>query len=452
MSSLDEMKQYVDEHIDETLDNLFRLIRLPTVTAKGGEYSNQAVKELDRIFTGLGFKTKVFPTKGQPVFTAHLDQGYPRTILFYDHYDVQPAEPFDLWDSPPFEPEVRDGKIYGRGVADNKGEIIVRASAIKMLLDLKGEIPVNIKFVIEGEEETSSPNLGDFTREHSGFLQADAGVWEFGGTNVNGIQQIWGGVKGICYVQLKTTGPKKDLHSANGTIVKNPANHLVAALASLRDDQTDRISIQGHYDQVVSPSQELLDAIERLAPHFDETKMKEEFGISQFINDLTGNKLLQKYYLEPTCTICGIWSGWQGAGGKTVLPAMAQAKIDFRLVPNQTPDTIIQNLKRHFEAHGFNIEIEWWDGYSPAYTDISHPFVQHLAKTMAEVYGHEPVVHPWSPGSGPLYLFTEYVPMLSIGVAYPGSNGHSPNENLVLEDFKMGQLCIARLLESMDKM
>ncbi|UCG01698.1 MAG: M20/M25/M40 family metallo-hydrolase [Candidatus Heimdallarchaeota archaeon] len=451
MVLLKDLEKFAEKNLDNALEDLFKLTRIPTVTAKGGEYSSEAITELNRIFRDLDFETLTTETKGEPVFTSTSKTDKPKTLLFYDHYDVQPAEPFDQWTSPPFEPEIREGMIYGRGVADNKGNIIARVYAIKMIQELHGELPVNVKFIIEGEEEVSSPNLKEYVDSHHDFLFSDqtSCIWEFGGTNTLGMQEIWGGVKGICYVQLKTTGPNRDLHSAYGSIVENPANHLVAALASLRNDQTDKIQIENFYNPIITPSKEVLEAILKIKDTMDEEKQKEQLGIKKFIGDLHGEELLKKYYLNPTCTICGIWSGWQGEGGKTVLPAEAHAKLDFRLVPNQTPEDVIQMLRDHFKKNNFNVEIEWFDGYRPAFTPLSVPFVGLLKETMLEVYGHTPIIHPWSPASGPLYLFADHIPVLSIGVAHVGSRGHAPNENIKVEDFKQGQVCLARLMEKM---
>jgi acetylornithine deacetylase/succinyl-diaminopimelate desuccinylase-like protein len=449
MESIKEMEKIAEKNFDDSLKDLYKLIRIPTETAKGGEYSTEALTELTRIFSELKFECTTIETKGQPVFTAALNLNKPKTLLFYNHYDVQPAEPLDQWLSPPFDPEIREGKIYGRGVSDNKGNIIARAYAVKMIQELRGELPINVKFVIEGEEEVSSPNLKEFVDSHQNFLFSDqtSCIWEFGGKEASGIQAICAGVKGICYVQVKTTGPKRDLHSALGAIVENPANHLVAALASLKNEQTDEILIDGFYDPIDAPSEEILRIISEVAKVFDLNRQKEQLGVEKFIQGLQGEDLLKKYYLSPTCTICGIWSGWQGIGGKTVLPAEAHAKLDFRLVPNQSPEDVIQKLRDHFKNHRFNVEIEWFEGYRPAFTPLSDPFIGLVRETMAEVYGHDPIVHPWSPASGPLYLFADHVPVVSIGVSNAGSKGHAPNENIEVEDFKRGKICIARLIE-----
>ncbi|MHA2054144.1 MAG: M20/M25/M40 family metallo-hydrolase [Candidatus Hodarchaeales archaeon] len=450
MLTLQNMTDFIENNNKNAIEDLFKLVKLPTVTAKGGEYSYLIIDELTRIFKELDFQIEIHETEGQPVFTATLDSGKKKTLLFYNHYDVQPAEPLELWKSPAFEPEIRDGKIWGRGVADNKGEIIVRASAIKMLQELTNDVPVNIKFIIEGEEEVSSPNLGEFVQNNLAYIKnSDGCIWEFGGSNAAGFQEIWAGVKGICYIQLKTTGSKKDLHSALGVIIENPANHLIAALASLRDDKNDKILLKGHYDSIIKPSKEFLEKISRIAHTFDEDKQKEQWGVDSFIQNLSGFDLLKKWYLEPTCTICGIWSGWQGEGSKTVLPSVAQAKVDFRLVPNQTPQTVVETLKQHFKDNGFNVEIEWWKGYPAAYTPISDPFIAIVEQATSEIYNHSPLVHPWNPGSGPLYLFADHVPTVSIGVGNAGSAAHSPNENILVSDFKQGQLCIARIIEKM---
>ncbi len=221
MISIKELEKIAEDNLDNALEDLFKLTRIPTVTAKGGEYSSEAIAELIKIFSELDFKCSVVETKGEPVFIAELDENKPKTLLFYDHYDVQPAEPLELWTSPPFDPEIREGKIYGRGVADNKGNIIARVYAVKMIQELRGTLPVNVKFVIEGEEEVSSPNLKECVESYHDFLFSDqtACIWEFGGTNASGMQTIWAGVKGICYVQIKTTGPNRDLHSAYGAVI-----------------------------------------------------------------------------------------------------------------------------------------------------------------------------------------------------------------------------------------
>ncbi|MFX0016492.1 MAG: M20/M25/M40 family metallo-hydrolase [Promethearchaeota archaeon] len=452
MLSLKLIEKCAEENLEKSLDDLFKLTRIPTVTAKGGEHSSDALVELQRICNQLGFKCSIINTKGEPIFIAELNANQPKTLLFYNHYDVQPAEPLDQWITPPFEPEIREGKIYGRGVADNKGNILARVYAVKIIQELQnGILPVNVKFIIEGEEEVSSPHLKEFVDSHNDFLFSDQTVciWEFGGTNATGKQTIWAGVKGICYVQVKSTGPIRDLHSAYGAIIENPANHLVSALASLRDDQTDKILIEHYYKPIIPPSEEVLEAISMVERDFDEEKQKEQLGVKSFIGGLQGEALLKKYYLTPTCTICGIWSGWQGIGGKTVLPAEAYAKLDFRLVPNQTPTDVIQKLHTHFQTHNFNVEIEWFEGYPPASTSLSDPFVGLLKETMTEVYGHNPIIHPWSPASGPMYLFADHIPTLSIGVSNAGSYGHAPNENILVEDFKQGQVCIARFMEKM---
>jgi len=441
------MSEFIEKNSTNSIKDLITLVEIPTVTARGGENSKAILTELTRMFGNTGFEINIIETQGQPVFTAILDNKRTTTLLFYDHYDVQPEDPIKKWTSPPYKPEIREGKIFGRGVADNKGEIVTRLWAIKMMQDLGKEIPVNIKFVIEGEEEVSSPNLPDFVNDNRDLISADACIWEFGGTNAAGKQEIWAGVKGICYVQLKTETGTKDLHSALGAIIPNSANHLVAALASLRDDKTDRIMIDNYYDTVLEPTADQIEDISKI--EIDEESLKSIWGIKGFIHESSGLELLKKYYFNPTCTICGIWSGWQGIGGKTVLPAIARAKIDFRLVPDQTPDTVIKLLKDHFDKNGFDIEIEWHEGYPPAYTPLNSPFVRIVKEVVSEVYNHEPVIHPWSPGSGPLYLFSDLMPVLSIGVGNKGSNAHSPDENINLGDFKQGQLCIARLLQRM---
>lgn len=437
---------YLDDHLNTAIEDVIRLCRYATVAAK-----EQDIVETADVVKGmldeLGLETTLHETSGAPVITAWMDNGADRTLLFYDHYDVQPAEPFDLWDSPPFEPEIRDGRIYGRGTCDNKGDFVSRVWAVKAFLKTNTDIPVNIKFIVEGEEEIGSPNLHEFIEKNKEFVKADAGIWEFGASDANGIQEAWLGLKGLLYVQLEVEKLSHDAHSSYACILPSAPYRLVDALMSLRRPDGN-ISIDGFYEDVQPLSEKDEEAISKI--DLSEEKIKDFYGIFEFVNGLSGSQLKQAFYNAPTCNICGITTGYQEEGSKTVLPAKASAKIDFRLVVNQDPDDLIRKLRAHLDEFGFkDVEIAWSEGYPAARTPVDHPFVEVVQKANREIYGHDITIHPTNPGSGPLYLFDEYVPMVSIGVADFYSRAHAPNESILVENFHLGMKRMAAIMNEM---
>jgi acetylornithine deacetylase/succinyl-diaminopimelate desuccinylase-like protein len=373
-----------------------------------------------------------------------------KTMLFYNHYDVQPPEPLDLWTSPPFEATIRDGMMIARGVSDDKGHIQVRLAALDALKAVTGRYPCRIKFVIEGEEEVSSVSLPDFIRANAQKLAADGCVWEFGGVDVNGRPVQYLGMRGICYVELRAKTADLDAHSGlGGSIFPNAAWRLVWALNTLKGPD-ERIRIPGHYDNVVPPTARDLELIDAIP---DESQdMLERYGLKLgFLKGMTGGpELRRSETFEPTCTICGLTAGYQGPGSKTVLPAEARAKVDFRLVPNQTPEEILEKLRRHLDAEGFSdVEVVFLGGEAPGRTDLDDPLVKIAADTSREVYGKEPVIVPLVGGSGPNHVFLEalHVPIVTSGLGYPGTRAHAPDENIVIDQFVLAARHTARMLE-----
>jgi acetylornithine deacetylase/succinyl-diaminopimelate desuccinylase-like protein len=400
------------------------------------------------MLSARGFAAQVMPTDGAPVVFAERKGKGDKTLLFYNHYDVQPAEPLDLWDSPPFEPTLRDGKLFARGVSDDKGHIVSRLHAIDALLDVAGELPCNVKFIIEGEEETSSVHLHEFIEENQDLLDAEACIWEFGGVDHREIPIQYLGMRGICYVELSVDTATRDCHSGlGGSIFPNAAWRLVWALNSLKGPD-ERIRIPGHYDSVVPPSprdRELMEALPEVAEEYSS-----RYGLDHFLKGLTGGVELRiAEVFEPTCTICGISSGYQGPGSKTVLPASAFAKVDFRLVPNQYPEEVLLRLRNHLDAEGFSdVEITYLGGEPPARTDPDDPFVRLVMETAEPVYGHPMQAIPMTGGSGPNFPFihTLKLPVATAGVGYPGAQAHAPNENLRIDLYLKGARHIARIL------
>ena len=442
----DAVLAQVDNSLDRAIDDVKTLCRIPTVAAK-----KQGIEEtaslVQKMLDYAGFTTELHSTEGSPVVTGLLDVGAKRTLLFYDHYDVQPAEPFDLWDSPPFEPTIREGRLYARGVADNKGDLVSRVWAVRAFRDAKVDFPVNVKFVIEGEEEISSPNLEDFTKGNSEFLKADGGIWEFGSAGFDGTQEAWLGLKGILYVQLEVERLSHNAHSSNAAILPSASFQLIWALSSLKDSK-ERIQIEGFYDDVVPMSDAERDFIANI--DFEEQARKGFYGINAFVNNFKGEALREAYYYLPSLSVDGLTSGYQEEGAMTVLPAKASAKIDFRLVENQQPEDIIKKLRQHLDTKGFgDVKIAWYNGYPAAKTSIEHPFVKIIEKANQIAFNHPLRIHPTCPGSGPLYLFKEHVPMVSIGVGDYNSRVHSPNESITVENFAKA---MKRLVIIMDEM
>jgi acetylornithine deacetylase/succinyl-diaminopimelate desuccinylase-like protein len=443
-----EVETKVREVFPRALERLKRFCRQPSVSAQhlGIQECAQLVREM---LEEVGLSSRVIPTavEGYPVVFGEMRGRSPRTILFYNHYDVQPAEPFDEWLSPPFEPEEREGRLYARGVSDNKGHIVSRLAAIEALLQVYGELPCSVKFVIEGAEEIGSPGLHRFVEEHRELLLADACIWEGGGVNWRGQPQVVLGLKGILYVELECRAASRDSHSSYATIVPNPAWRLVWALSTLKDAQ-ERVLIPGFYDDVRPPSEEELRAIDAIPP--EEERLRESLGLKEFLLGLKGQEVRRRHLLEPTCTICGIISGYTGEGSKTVLPSWARAKIDFRLVPDQRPEDILAKLKAHLQARGFgDVEVKSRDGGNPARTPMDSPWVALVRETAQEVYGLEPVIVPTMAGSGPMYSFSETLglPVVTSGIGHPEDRIHAPNENIRLDDLFKGILHIAAIME-----
>ena len=434
MEDFARINNYLDTHLDKSITELSRLVTQPSVSAQNWGLTECADLVADMLHA-RGFDIQIITTDGAPVVFGERSGRSDKTLLIYNHYDVQPPEPLDLWDSPPFEPSLREGKLYGRGVADDKGPIVSRLLAIDAMLEQDGELPCNIKFIIEGEEETSSVHLHDFVEHNQELLAADACVWEFGGVDHRETPMQYLGLRGICYVELSVETAKVDTHSGTGgSIFPNAAWRLVWALRSLKGSD-GRIRIPGFYDLVKQPSlrdRQFMAELPEVAAEY-----KERYGVKYFLMGMTGGVDLRiAEVFEPTCTICGLTSGYQGPGSKTVLPARASAKVDFRLVPDQHPLEILDQLRIHLDNQGFDdIQIEYLGGEPPARTDPDDPFVKLVVETAEPVYGHPMQIVPMVGGSGPSYPFVHLLelPVVTAGPGYPGSLAHAPNENLRLD-------------------
>ncbi len=440
---------YLEKNLMKSIEELSRLCAQPSVSAQNWGLKKCAAM-VSEMLAQRGFSVQAISTDGAPVVFAERKGQSEKTLLIYNHYDVQPPEPLELWETPPFEPSLRDGKLFARGVSDDKGQLVSRLFAIDALLDASPVLPCNIKFIIEGEEEVSSIHLHQFIEEHQELLAADGCVWEFGGVDHRETPMQYLGLRGICYVELSVETANMDVHSGlGGSIFPNAAWRLVWALNSLKDSQ-ERIRIPGFYDPVVPPSaydRELMEALPETAEEY-----QERYGVKQFLKGMTGGvELRLAEVFEPTCTICGLNSGYQGPGSKTVQPARASAKVDFRLVPNQTPEKVLQQLRAHLDAEGFqDVKIQYLGGEAPARTDPNDPFVELVVKTAQPVYGQPMQLVPMVGGSGPNYPFIHIlkVPVITAGAGYPGTLAHAPNENIRLDLYLQHARHMARLIEA----
>jgi len=453
MNDFSKMDAYLEANLDASLAELSRLVAQPSVGAQ-----NWGLEECARLVAEMlqqrGFAVEIIPTAGAPVVYGELKGRSPKTLLIYNHYDVQPPEPLELWDSPPFEPVVRDGKLYGRGVSDDKGQLVARLHAIDAMLGADNELPCTIKFVIEGEEETSSTHLTDFVLQNQERLQADACLWEFGGVDHREVPMVYLGLRGICYVELSVESLSTDCHSGlGGSIFPNAAWRLVWALNTLKGPD-ERIRLPGFYDRVIPPSPRDRELIEALPEVVEEYRTR--YGVQEFLKGLTGGPELQiAEVFEPTCTICGLTSGYQGPGSKTVLPARASAKVDFRLVPDQRPEEVLAQLRRHLDDQGFpDVQITNLGGDRPARTDPDDPVVQLIARTAEPVYGVPMQIVPLIGGSGPSYPFVHDLglPVVTAGAGYPGTLAHAPNENLRLDLYLKHAQHMVRFINEFGKM
>lgn len=449
MTDIQNIDLYLESQLEASLSELKTFCSQPSIAAQniGMDESSQMVLTM---LESRGFSGKIYKTEGYPVVVAERNGLIDKTLLFYNHYDVQPPEPLDLWTSPPFEPQERDGKVFGRGISDDKGHFTSRLLAIDALLHENEELPCNIKFILEGEEEIGSVHLPEFIKNHQDLLSADGCIWEFGGVDHRDVPMQYLGLRGICYVELSVTTAQMDVHSGlGGSIFPNAAWRLVWALNSLKDSQ-EKILLPGFYDDVVPPTTRDIAMLAALPPVAEEYRSR--YGINEFLKDYPDETALKlASVFEPTCTICGLTSGYQGKGSKTVLPAQASAKVDFRLVPDQTPRKVLEQLRRHLDEEGFSdIKIEFLGGEPAARTDPDHPFVKMVVETSTEAFGQQMELVPMVGGSGPNYEFVHILklPVVTTGIGYPGGNAHAPDENIRIDLYLKGAKHVARIIQA----
>jgi len=437
------IKDYVETHKDRFLEELFDLIRIPSISslAEAKDDMSSAADHIKEALLKAGADhADVKETTGWPVVYGHkmIDESLP-TVLVYGHYDVQPAEPLDLWDSPPFEPVVRDGKIFARGADDDKGQLFMHVKAFE-LMNASGTLTCNVKFMIEGEEEIGSPSLKQFCKENKELLKADIILISDTTMIAQDIPSITVGLRGLSYMEVEVTGPNRDLHSGlYGGAVGNPANLLAEMITSLTDDN-NHITIPGFYDDV----QEVRDdeRKEMAKAPFSLDEYKKALNIDEVVGE-TGYSSNERTGIRPSLDVNGIWSGYTGEGAKTVLPSKAYAKISMRLVPNQESKKIDELFIKHLESiapKGTKVKVKSLHGGQGYVTPIDFPAYRAASKAIAESFGKTPIPVR-SGGSIPIVSdFEEVLGIKSIlmGFGLDSDAIHSPNENYPLFNFYKG--------------
>lgn len=442
------MKQYIEQHKDRFFEELFSLLRIPSISAKPEHKDDmwRCAQRLRELLIEAGVdKAEVSPSAGNPVVYAEkiIDPSF-KTILIYGHYDVQPAEPLEKWNSDPFQPEIRNGAIYGRGANDDKGQLFMHIKAFEHEVR-NGLLHHNVKFMFEGEEEIGSPSLPAWIKEHKDMLKADVCLVSDTTMISEKVPSINVGMRGLSYLQVKVTGPNKDLHSGHyGGAVANPITVLCEMIASLHD-ANQRINIPGFYDKVVELSAEDRAMLAR-AP-FDMDEYKEFLDIEE-VRGEKGYTTLERTGIRPCLDVCGIWGGYTLDGAKTVLPSEAYAKISMRLVPNQDSAEITRLFMEHFKRiapKDVKVEVTPFEGGDGFLIPISSEAYKAASKAMAEVYGIEPVP---SRGGGSIAVLAEVQKILGIdpllmGFGLERDTIHSPNESYLLKQLFAGMESLA---------
>jgi len=436
--------------MEDLISDLQTLIKQPSVSAKN-EGIEDCAKLVQKLLKKSGISSEILKLKKNvaPIVYGEVKskQNPKKTLLFYNHYDVQPAEPFDLWEYPPFSGTRKGNKIFGRGATDDKGELITRIKAVEASLKVTGDVPCNIKFVIEGEEETGSAHIEEYLKKYKKKFSSDGVIWEFGYVDAKNRPIIGLGMKGLLFVELSVKESIRDAHSSLAVLIKNPAWRLIEAISTLRDSK-GKILIKDWYKEVTPFSKKDLELIKE--EPFDENVFKKEFGIQSFVGNKKGMDAKKALVGDATCNIAGFLSGYTGNGAKTVLPGESLVKIDFRLIPKMNPKKQIMRLKNHLKSKGFgDVKIKVYHGEAAARTDSSDPFVSHVKNAADKSFGKS-ILNVSNAGTGPMYPFVNILkaPCISIGSTYMFSRIHSPNEFARIDLLKKTTKCMCLIMQN----
>ena len=453
-----DLDAYLTAHDARITGELFDYLRIPSVSART-EHNADTARAAEWTATSLrqaGLQAVVHQTAGHPVVVGEwrsAPAGAP-TILVYGHYDVQPAEPFELWTSPPFEPVVRDGKLFARGSVDDKGQLFLHIKALEAHLQVRGTLPVNVIVLAEGEEEVGSEHLAPFIQAHAADLRCDAVVISDSAMFAPGLPSVLSSLRGLAYFQIDVQGPAQDLHSGSyGGAVVNPAMALARILATLHD-ANGRIAIPGFYDAVAEWPPHVREQMRSLP--FDDEHFRAETG-APALGGEKGYTVLEQLWTRPTCEVNGLLSGYIGEGAKTVLPAKAMAKVSCRLIPDQDPVEIERLMHAHVERVapvGVTVKATHLHGGRPWRAELNGPLFDAARSALAAAFGREPVV-TGEGGSIPVVGDFERIlgaPVLLVGFGLPGENAHAPDEWMSVENFTKGMRAVATLLDELASM
>ncbi len=434
---LDSIFAYIDDHSEIFLSRLLDYLRHPSISAYG-EGIAEVAHYMAEVMSQMGLAVQILPTSGWPMVFGeyHVSPEAP-TVLLYGHYDVQPPDPLEEWLSPPFEPAIRAGRIYARGVADNKGQHFAQLMALESLLACNGTLPCNVKVLLEGEEEVGSPHMPEFIRTHRDKLLADLMIVSDGPVHENGQSMISFGVRGVLDIELRARGANRDLHSGHwGGIVPNPLWTLVHLLATMKNERGE-ITIEGFYDNVQPLTQMEREALASLPINVDGVKQALEL---RRLDEPQERGFFERQAAWPTLTINGIHGGYGGPGSKTVLPHEAIAKCDIRLVEAQTAQEILAKVKAHVQRYAPDVTVTSHGGMDPSKTPLDSPYTEPLRQAMTVAQGAAPLLVPAKGASLPNYVFTKTlgIPVFCVPYANADEANHAPNENMEVARFFMG--------------
>jgi acetylornithine deacetylase/succinyl-diaminopimelate desuccinylase-like protein len=451
---MSQLSDFVSKQHQQNVEELKELLRIPSISSlsEHKEDIQKAASWIANKLESIGMEhVEIVQTKGHPIIYADwLHQENAPTVLVYGHYDVQPVDPIHLWETPPFEPDIRDEKIYARGATDDKGQTFLHIKAVESLLKVENKLPVNLKFCIEGEEEIGSPHLPQFLADNKEKLACDVVVISDSDMWDRGVPAITYSLRGLAALEVSLKTANTDLHSGMfGGGVQN-ANHLLVQLLSTLHDATGKVNVDQFYDDVLELTDFEKEQIKALG--FDEEKLKKQLGLTELTGGENNYPYPEKISSRPTLELNGIWGGFQGEGTKTVIPNEAHAKITCRLVNNQNPEKIQGLIKKHLEEQapkGCSVKVTLQDTGNPFLTPIDDPMIQKAAEAYEQVYGKAPV-YKREGGSIPIvsdFNHTLNTPVVLMGFGLPDENLHAPNEHFNLENFDKGILTICSFLE-----
>lgn len=454
---MDKVINYLKDNYNDYIDELKEYIAIPSISTSSENKNDMkdcaAFVKAKLEAAGMS-KTEIFETEGHPiVYGEWLEQPGKPTVLIYGHYDVQPVDPIELWESPPFEADIRGNKIYARGANDNKGQNFVHIKSVEAFFKTYGKLPVNVKFIIEGEEEIGSPNLEKFLAKQKDLLKCDAVLISDTSMYGPGIPTVSYGLRGLAFMEVYVTGPNRDLHSGSfGGSVANPVNELARMISKLINED-GVIQIPGFYDDVIEMTELELDNIKRLA--FDDQAYAKELDVKELHGE-KGFNTLQRLWARPTLDCNGIVGGYTGEGAKTVLPSKASAKISMRLVPNQTPDKIAELFEAYIKQiapEHIKVEVKALHGGKPVVVPLESKAMKAAADAVSKAFGRETV---FTREGGSIPIVVEFVeqlaaPAILMGLGLDTDNIHSPNEHFSLESFHQGMIASAYFLEEFAK-